>query len=97
MLQISLHYLVILRYQNYELGWAKLNTFIWRQFFLVQLSRLAVLGPPEDYQNRLIGVKLRLFSMRELLDPKTDLGLLVKERLGTRFRAQVHFACLLKI
>lgn len=30
MLQISLHYLVILRYQNYELGWAKLNTFIWR-------------------------------------------------------------------
>ena len=67
------------------------------QFFLVQLSRLAVLGPPEDYQNRLIGVKLRLFSMRELLDPKTDLGLLVKERLGTRFRAQVHFACLLKI
>ena len=27
------------------------------QFFLVQLSRLAVLGPPEDYQNRLIGVK----------------------------------------
>ena len=35
--------------------------------------------------------------MRELLDPKTDWGLLVKERLGTRFRAQVHFACLLKI
>ena len=28
--------------------------------------------------------------MRELLDPKTDWGLLVKERLGTRFRAQVH-------
>ena len=28
--------------------------------------------------------------MRELLDPKTDWGLLVKERLRTRFRAQVH-------
>lgn len=27
------------------------------QFFLVQSSRLAVLRPPEDYQNRLIGVK----------------------------------------
>lgn len=35
--------------------------------------------------------------MRELLDPKTDWALLVKQRLGTRFRAQVHFACLLKI
>lgn len=28
--------------------------------------------------------------MRELLDPKTDRGLLVKYRLRTRFRAQVH-------
>ena len=28
--------------------------------------------------------------MRELLDPKTDRGLLVTDRLRTRFRAQVH-------
>ena len=50
-------------------------------------------GPWEGYEaetNRSIGVKWRLFSMRELLDPKTDWGLLVKERLRTRFRAQVH-------
>ena len=111
MLQISLHYLVILRYQNYELGWAKLNTCIWRPrgTGVESTSRgdgtvfpCPVVSTSRPWASRRLSkqtnwCEVEVVFNERTIRPENRLGLLGKERLGTCFRAQVHFACLLKI